>query len=171
MARSPAAALILYACLLNVCFGQAASSQAGCFPHVFSIPYPAYEWGAESPIRVTVEFEVRSDGHFENVQVVDADSDEIANTITDLLSKSLAASDCSGKHVSVQLDFRIEGKPAKEPNSTISFDDSGVIQIIANPPEALCKSAPQTPNMRHALAMAAVPRYRRRRGTMRPLIV
>jgi tetratricopeptide (TPR) repeat protein len=43
--------------------------------------------------------------------------------------------------VFVQLDFRIDGKPAKAPNSTVFFDDSGVIQIVANPPEALCKSA------------------------------
>jgi tetratricopeptide (TPR) repeat protein len=124
-----------------VCYCKAVSSQAGCFPHVSSIPYPAYEWGAESPIRVSVEFEVKSDGHFENIQVFKDGSDEIANTITDLLSRSLAASDCSGKHVFVQLDFRIDGKPAKAPNSTVFFDDSGVIQIVANPPEALCKSA------------------------------
>jgi Tfp pilus assembly protein PilF len=144
MARSPAAAVILYACLLNVCYGQSVSSQAACFPHVSSIPYPAYEWGAGLPIRVTVEFEVRSDGHFENIQVDDGGSDEIADTITDLLSKSLAGSDCSGKHVSVQLDFRIEGKPAKEPTSTVFFEDSEVIQIIVNPSEALCKSAPNS---------------------------
>ena len=65
MAKLAAAVLIVYTCLLNVCYGQTASSQAACFPHVSSIPYPAYEWGAGSPIRVTVEFKVRSDGHFE----------------------------------------------------------------------------------------------------------
>jgi len=104
MARLHASGVILYAFLLDVCYCQGVSSQATCFPHVSSIPYPAYEWGAESPIRVTVEFDVRSDGHFENIRVPEDGSDEIVRTVTGLLNERLAPSDCSGKHVIVQLD-------------------------------------------------------------------
>jgi hypothetical protein len=139
MLRCPTGVVLFYACLLKVGYGQAVSSQPACFPHVSSISYPAKEWGAEVPIRATVHFEVRSDGHFENVQVSGDNSDEIANTITDLLSKNLAPSDCSGKHGFVQLNFRMEGKPTTELNSAVSIDDSGVIQF-ANPPEAICKA-------------------------------
>jgi tetratricopeptide (TPR) repeat protein len=117
-----------------------APSRPVCLPDVFSTPYPPYEWGAELPVTVNIDFDVASDGHFENVRVSDS-SDEIAAIVKNLFAKSLAPLDCSGKHLAVRLDFRIEGNPAEQPNPTVSFDDPGVIRIVANPPGVLCKKS------------------------------
>jgi tetratricopeptide (TPR) repeat protein len=140
MLRWGGVSLILYGYLLGRCHAQEVSTRPVCLP-VSSISYPAYEWGAELPVTVKVDFDVASDGRFENVQASE-DSDDIAVSLKSLFAKSQAPLECSGKHLSVRLEFRIEGEPAKETNVAASFNGPEVIQIVASPPGELCKKPP-----------------------------